>query len=131
ARVHALLGPFAERSRGDAVSALDLRWRARRQVSHRRRRLRRHVGRRRPRPHQGEAQGRKARALRGDGRKAGRRRGIEARTHRGDGKSRRLMKTALVTGTTSGIGRVLVKELLDRGWEVIAHARSKEKLDKE
>jgi NAD(P)-dependent dehydrogenase (short-subunit alcohol dehydrogenase family) len=41
------------------------------------------------------------------------------------------MKTALVTGTTSGIGRVLVKEFLDRGWEVIAHARSKEKLDKE
>jgi starch synthase len=30
------------------------------------------------------------------------------------------MKTALVTGTTSGIGRVLVKEFLDRGWEVIA-----------
>jgi NAD(P)-dependent dehydrogenase (short-subunit alcohol dehydrogenase family) len=41
------------------------------------------------------------------------------------------MKTALVTGTTSGIGRVLVKEFLDRGWEVIAHARSQEKLDAE
>ena len=41
------------------------------------------------------------------------------------------MKTALVTGTTSGIGRVLVKECLDRGWDVIAHARSDEKLDKE
>ncbi|HEY2365547.1 MAG TPA: SDR family NAD(P)-dependent oxidoreductase [Polyangiaceae bacterium] len=41
------------------------------------------------------------------------------------------MKTALVTGTTSGIGRVLVKEFLDRGWQVIAHARSQEKLDKE
>jgi len=41
------------------------------------------------------------------------------------------MKTALVTGTTSGIGRVLVKEFLDRGWEVIAHARSQKKLDEE
>ena len=41
------------------------------------------------------------------------------------------MKTALVTGTTSGIGRVLVKELLARDYEVIAHGRSEEKLDKE
>jgi NAD(P)-dependent dehydrogenase (short-subunit alcohol dehydrogenase family) len=41
------------------------------------------------------------------------------------------MKTALVTGTTSGIGRVLVKEFLARDFEVIAHARSQEKLDKE
>jgi NAD(P)-dependent dehydrogenase (short-subunit alcohol dehydrogenase family) len=41
------------------------------------------------------------------------------------------MKTALVTGTTSGIGRVLVKELLARDYEVIAHARSEAKLDKE
>ncbi len=41
------------------------------------------------------------------------------------------MKTALVTGTTSGIGREIVKGLLAAGYSVIAHARSQEKLDKE
>lgn len=41
------------------------------------------------------------------------------------------MKTALVTGTTSGIGRVLVQALLDKDYEVIAHGRSDAKLQKE
>jgi NAD(P)-dependent dehydrogenase (short-subunit alcohol dehydrogenase family) len=41
------------------------------------------------------------------------------------------MKTALVTGTTSGIGRAIVKGLLERGFTVIAHARSEEKLARE
>jgi NAD(P)-dependent dehydrogenase (short-subunit alcohol dehydrogenase family) len=41
------------------------------------------------------------------------------------------MKTALVTGTTSGIGRELVKGLLAAGYSVIAHARSADKLEKE
>jgi NAD(P)-dependent dehydrogenase (short-subunit alcohol dehydrogenase family) len=41
------------------------------------------------------------------------------------------MKTALVTGTTSGIGREIVAGLLQKGFTVVAHARSKEKLDRE
>ncbi len=41
------------------------------------------------------------------------------------------MKTALVTGTTSGIGRELVKGLLAAGYSVIAHARSADKLQAE
>lgn len=41
------------------------------------------------------------------------------------------MKTALVTGTTSGIGREIVKGLLSAGYEVIAHGRSVDKLAKE
>lgn len=41
------------------------------------------------------------------------------------------MKTALVTGTTSGIGREVVKGLLAAGYEVIAHGRSVEKLERE
>src|SRR5262245_7947497 len=41
------------------------------------------------------------------------------------------MKTALVTGTTSGIGREIVKGLLAAGYSVIAHARSADKLEKE
>jgi NAD(P)-dependent dehydrogenase (short-subunit alcohol dehydrogenase family) len=41
------------------------------------------------------------------------------------------MKTALVTGTTSGIGRELVKGLLAAGYAVIAHARSADKLEHE
>ncbi|MDC0670623.1 SDR family NAD(P)-dependent oxidoreductase [Nannocystis radixulma] len=40
-------------------------------------------------------------------------------------------KTALVTGTTSGIGRELVKGLLARGYLVIAHGRSAEKMEAE
>ncbi|MFY0539503.1 SDR family NAD(P)-dependent oxidoreductase [Nannocystis pusilla] len=40
-------------------------------------------------------------------------------------------KTALVTGTTSGIGRELVKGLLARGYLVIAHGRSAEKMKAE
>jgi NAD(P)-dependent dehydrogenase (short-subunit alcohol dehydrogenase family) len=41
------------------------------------------------------------------------------------------MKTALVTGTTSGIGREMVKGLLAAGYSVIAHGRSAEKLERE
>jgi NAD(P)-dependent dehydrogenase (short-subunit alcohol dehydrogenase family) len=41
------------------------------------------------------------------------------------------MKTALVTGTTSGIGREIVKGLLAAGYSVIAHGRSADKLEKE
>src|SRR5262245_9377510 len=41
------------------------------------------------------------------------------------------MKTALVTGTTSGIGREIVKGLLAAGYSVIAHARSADKLERE
>jgi NAD(P)-dependent dehydrogenase (short-subunit alcohol dehydrogenase family) len=41
------------------------------------------------------------------------------------------MKTALVTGTTSGIGRQVVKGLLAAGYSVIAHARSADKLERE
>jgi dehydrogenase/reductase SDR family member 12 len=41
------------------------------------------------------------------------------------------MKTVLVTGTTSGIGRELVSGMLARGFTVIAHARSREKLERE
>jgi NAD(P)-dependent dehydrogenase (short-subunit alcohol dehydrogenase family) len=41
------------------------------------------------------------------------------------------MKTALVTGTTSGIGREMVKGLLAGGYSVIAHARSADKLERE
>jgi NAD(P)-dependent dehydrogenase (short-subunit alcohol dehydrogenase family) len=41
------------------------------------------------------------------------------------------VKTALVTGTTSGIGRELVKGLLAAGYAVIAHARSADKLEAE
>jgi NAD(P)-dependent dehydrogenase (short-subunit alcohol dehydrogenase family) len=41
------------------------------------------------------------------------------------------MKTALVTGTTSGIGREIVKGLLAAGYNVIAHARSADKLERE
>lgn len=37
-------------------------------------------------------------------------------------------KTALVTGTTSGIGREVAKGLLARGYTVVAHGRSAEKL---
>ncbi|ASJ04049.1 SDR family NAD(P)-dependent oxidoreductase [Thermococcus barossii] len=39
------------------------------------------------------------------------------------------MKTALVTGATGGIGRFLVKGLIENGYHVIGVARSEEKLE--
>lgn len=39
-----------------------------------------------------------------------------------------MSKIALVTGTSKGIGKALVKELIDRGWSVKGVARSEEKL---
>lgn len=39
------------------------------------------------------------------------------------------MKKALVLGATGGIGYALVRELVDRGVEVVAFARTKERLD--
>ncbi len=40
-------------------------------------------------------------------------------------------KVAVVTGTTSGIGREIVRGLLDRGYTVVAHARSADKAEAE
>ncbi|WP_457750615.1 SDR family NAD(P)-dependent oxidoreductase [Thermococcus sp.] len=39
------------------------------------------------------------------------------------------MKTALVTGATGGIGRLLVRGLIERGYEVIGVGRRKERLE--
>ncbi len=40
-------------------------------------------------------------------------------------------KIAVVTGTTSGIGREIVRGLLDQGYTVVAHARSADKAEAE
>ncbi len=48
----------------------------------------------------------------------------------GRGKFMELKKCALVTGASSGIGKNLVVELLNRGYEVVGVSRSKERLDR-
>ncbi len=40
-------------------------------------------------------------------------------------------KTCLVTGASSGIGREIAREMIQRGWKVIAIARSEDKLKEE
>jgi len=37
------------------------------------------------------------------------------------------MKTALVTGATDGVGRVVAKRLAKDGWRVLVHGRSAER----
>ena len=37
------------------------------------------------------------------------------------------MKTALVTGATDGVGRVVAKRLTGQGWRVLAHGRNRER----
>jgi NAD(P)-dependent dehydrogenase (short-subunit alcohol dehydrogenase family) len=37
------------------------------------------------------------------------------------------MKTALITGATDGVGRVVAKELGKQGWRVLVHGRSRER----
>src|SRR5206468_11683796 len=36
-------------------------------------------------------------------------------------------RTALVTGATDGVGRVVAKELGKQGWRVLAHGRNRER----
>jgi NAD(P)-dependent dehydrogenase (short-subunit alcohol dehydrogenase family) len=36
-------------------------------------------------------------------------------------------KTALITGSTDGVGRLVAKRLADRGWRVLVHGRDRER----
>lgn len=40
------------------------------------------------------------------------------------------MKTVLITGATNGIGRETARQLLERGWHVLVHGRTREKAER-